>query len=187
MTDKHVDELLADLDRALAVEPSAAVVARVRTRIAQSPAAGWCGLRLRFVLTVGALAAAVVTVGFYLVPSRGSAVPAPTQTLASHAPDAPAPTSSARSTVTRAPRSPQPPPVRTTARVEHEPEVIVSPGSRVALAQFAAALRDGRLSGDDNPPDGPVVLPDPIVIPSFAIVPFKLDPPPGGGSGEQKR
>jgi hypothetical protein len=41
MTDQHVDDLLEDLDRALAVEPSPSVAARVRTSVAHDTGVGW--------------------------------------------------------------------------------------------------------------------------------------------------
>jgi len=199
MTDKHVDDLLADLDRALAVEPSPAVMARVRTRIAERPATGWFGRNWRLVCGGGA-AAAVVLAAVFAVWPRTKETPTPTQMTATGPAHQPATIPPAAPVVAPAPAAAAVTPTRSRARaaaprrltpvpvapaVEPEPEVLVSPGVRLALAQLAAAVRDGRISADAIPPDGPIVLPDPIVIQTYVVEPLKLDLVPGnsGGSG----
>jgi hypothetical protein len=190
MTDKHVDELLADLDRALALDPSPSVAASVRARIEGRPVASWFGLHWQL---AAAAAGVVVLVAGYVAWPRSAEPPAPAQTIASHTVETPAATVPAPPAVTtsarpmRATRSTRPTTAPTTAAVEHEPEVLVSPSQRIGLAQLAAALREGRISADAIPPDGPIVLPDPIVIPIVVIEPIKLDLPPGRSGGQEIR
>ncbi len=76
MTDEQVDELLADLDRALTVEPSPSVIAKVRVRVAP-PSASWHGLR-RAVAAVGGVA--IASAAFLLWP-HPSAIPSSQVTL----------------------------------------------------------------------------------------------------------
>jgi hypothetical protein len=197
MNDERVDELLEDLDTALAVEPSPAVAASVRTSIARQPAAGWFGRRWGL---VAGMALAVVAIGAgYVVWPRANQPAAPVQTTALQG--EPAPISSAPPTMTpsrtastpipsttprRQARSLAAAPIHATAAAEHEPDVLVSPGIRIALAQLAAAVREGRISVEALPADRPFVLPAPIVIPATVIEPFKVGqaPPVGGGGSD---
>jgi hypothetical protein len=196
MNDERVDELLEDLDTALAVEPSPAVAARARASFAAQPVGG--SIRWRWGFVAGA-ALAVVAIGVgYAVWPRANQPAAPVRTTAQQREAVPAPVSSAPRTVTPRPAAaaPIPPaaprrrarsvtaaPIQAVAAAEHEPEVLVSPGIRIALAQLAGAIRDGRISVDALPAEGPFVLPPPIVIPATVIEPFKVGqaPPVGGG------
>jgi hypothetical protein len=160
MTDPQVDELLADLNRALAVEPSPSVAARVRTSLAADPSAGWFGRRWH----VMAVSAATLLIIGVVVWPRVSGVPVP--------PAAPVASAAvervAAPAVTPSPRV-EARPSSVPVRAERDPEVIVSPGQRLALEQLAAAIREGRISSDPFPA---AVAPAPLEVVTISpIVP----------------
>ena len=192
-TDERVDELLADLDRALAIEPSPAVAARVRTRV-ESDASGWFGWRLSL-----AAAGVIVLAGVaYLAWPRPSAVPPDSPRIASsssatpgsqppaHAPaqaGAPGAEPATRHAGAGA-RTAASTPVRHTTVEIREPEVLVSPNQRIALEQLAAALKDGRLTTESVAAANRPIVHEPLVVPSIVIEPFKADVLPAIGTSE---
>ena len=84
-TDERVDELLADLDRALAIEPSPAVAARARTRMGAATSA-WLGWRW----SLAAWGAVVIAGAVYLAWPQPSAVRSTSAQVTSNAPVTPA-------------------------------------------------------------------------------------------------
>ena len=190
-TDQRVDELLADLDRALAIEPSPAVTARVRTRV-EADASRWFG----WGWLLAAAGVIVLAGAAYLAWPRPTAAPSSSFPIASSAPATPgAQPSTQRPAQTVAPapepamrhagaRATQPTPVRHTTVDVREPEVLVSPNQRVALEQLAAALKDGRLTTESVAAANRPILHEPLVVPSIVIEPFKADVLPAIGTGE---
>ena len=160
MTDQRVNELLSDLDEALSVEPSPAVAARVRTRIAEQ---GERRAGIWFQLTAAAALAAVAAVGGAVWwPAEPSRTEAPRQALRRSADAARVENSApaveepsglldrmARSSFAAQPSS------RAGGRAQpvhdaapREPDVIVSPQVRVAFEQLQAAAQAGRLTAE---------------------------------------
>lgn len=208
MTDQRVNELLSELDDALSVEPSPAVAARVRTRIAEQGerrAGAW--LRL----TVSAALVAVATVGAAVwwgagpsrtEPSRQALAPSDAQPPAEiSAPAAEAPSRSLdRMTRSSVPTPPSPrasgPTQPVHEAVPREPDVIVSPHVRVAFEQLQAAAQAGRLSAEFVAQSQRTLEPTVVTPVSIDILPMDeavpTNPPthgPGpsgrGGSGSE--
>ena len=187
-TDERVDELLADLDRALTIEPSPALAARARTRMgAAAPA--WLGWR--WALAAGAVI--VLAGATYVAWPQPSAV---RSTSAQVVPNAPAtagaqpraqvpslaaPVAAPAVRQARA-RAAGPNPVRHATAAVREPEVLVSPNQRIALEQLAAALRDGRLTTESVAAANQPIVQEPLIVPSMVIAPFEADVLPAIGT-----
>lgn len=204
MTDDRVDELLKDLDAALSVQPSPAVAASVRTRIADSRAAWTMDWRP---LAAAAAMVAVVAASYAAWPRR---VPTPVAAdragLTEDPPSDPSavqsptsivqgPTSTVREprvtvaagrTVNRKVRvAASRQPVNTDRR---EPEVLVSSAVRLGFEQLLAAVAAGRITAESFTNNTvafqlDVVEPTIVVIQPFAIDTVPVDAPrpePGG-------
>ena len=185
MTGSKVDDVLRDLARELAIEPSPQLVSRIRARVYGSGvtparAVGWPALvALTFLLAVVAMGVApgwqhdtrdvVVTDSRQIPTSSIVAVPA---TMI-------APRVSRTKTVGRKP-------ARSGAAV---PEVIIPADQFIALQRILAAMRTG---SSPVPPAAPVpvdakgqmLLPRGIEISEITIEP--LTPPPGGAGSKEK-
>jgi hypothetical protein len=167
MTDPQIDELLADLDRALAIEPSPSVAARVRTSLAGETNRSWFLMHWRG-MAIGA--AALVAVAAIVRPAFDQPT-VPSTLLAASAAEQPVPAPVGGPVATPAPRiSTVPPSVARRAEPRPEPEVIVSPSQRLALDQLAAAVRDGRVNSDSFP-----VEEEPRPLDVVRITPIVLD------------
>jgi hypothetical protein len=154
MTDKHVDEVLDDLDRALGVDVSASVAANVRTTHASRARAR----RTAWFPAAAAAAALLVTVGYLVrprsventtrvatsVPPRAAELPPrlPASTAVRPQPSAPGARvlglARAEKPMPRA-DTPMPSPGH---EIDEQP--LVSPSGRQALRQIADALRNSR-------------------------------------------
>jgi hypothetical protein len=191
-SDQRVDELLADLDRALAIEPSPAVAARVRTRV-ETGASGWFGWRW----SLAAAGVIVLAGAAYLAWPRPSVAPPPDSSrIAASASATPGSQPSAQAPAQAAVRGAEPAmrhagartaaptPVRHTTVEIREPEVLVSPNQRIALEQLAAALKDGRLTTESMAAASRPIVHEPLVVPSLVIEPFKADVLPAIGTSE---
>jgi len=177
-----------DLSRLLLAEPSPALVARIRSAVAESVEAtpGW-RLGWGFVVTASVAAVIVATV---LVAQRGPR-PEPPATVADRAPAhetpraTPAPETVVLESAHRSPPVESQPRVPSRARAQRprEPEILVPAGEAEGLLRFAASLRrrsvtpDSLLVADLSAP-----LTEPTVreIPPLEIVP--LDPNEGSGA-----
>jgi hypothetical protein len=190
-TDERVDELLADLDRALAIEPSPVVAARARTRM-KAASSGWPGWRWSLAAAGGVVFAAAA----YLAWPQPPAVRSMSAPIASNAPLTPgvqapvqvpsestAPLSAPAARQARA-RVAVPEPVRQTTVDVREPEVLISPRQRIALEQLAAALKDGRLTTDSVAAANQPIVHEPLIVPSMIVEPFRADVLPAIGTGE---
>jgi len=185
-----VDELLSDLDVALAVEPSPAVAARVRTRVDER--SGWrprlwpLAVATSFAMAVGAYALWPGT------SSPSNPTPEARSVLPSHA--ARTVPASVRPEEGRTPvaatrnasrsRSKHVPAARAVAA--REPEVIVSPEVAVAFAGLQAAALEGRLTADFfTRPPAAIVSPLRIEVESLEIdvVPPAAEPAVSGPAG----
>ena len=187
--DERIGELLADLDRALAVEPSPAVAARVRTRMEASTFA-WLGWRWSIAAASGIVLSAVAYFA-WPQPTVGPSVPVQVVVTALPTPAAeplprvpspaaaPLPTPAER--MVRA-ESAEPGGARRASSDVREPEVLVSPSQRIALEQLAAALRDGRLTTEAVAAANQPSAPEPLIVPSMVIAPFQADVLPAIGT-----
>lgn len=183
MTNQRVNELLSELDEALSVEPSPAVAARVRTRIAEHGerrAGAW--LRLTTAAALVALATVGGAVWWGAEPSRTEP---PRQALrrsddpARVQKSAPA-DEEPSATVDRIARSriAAPPSPRAGGPVQpvrdagpREPDVIVSPQVRLAFEQLQAAAQAGRLSAE-------FVAQSQLTFEPTVVTPVSIDIPP---------
>ena len=171
MNDRQVDELLSDLDRVLAVEPSPAVAALVRTRMERETAT-WFARDWR----LAAAGISIIAIAALLMWPRPLDVRHSPATLAS----TPAAEAVGRS-VPQNPVSTRRPIARTTsahkmpASAVREPEVIVSSGARIALEQLKSALRDGRLNAESLAGATQPQTPEPLLVTPAVIVPFTAD------------
>ena len=151
--DAPIEQLIKDeIDRALAVEPSPAFLARVRERIAREPMApAWNYLTMSAAVAAAMLAIATV-VGVITLnrdhvspPSERSPIKVEARAGASTRPaqeSASAPLAShvdSRSSVSR--RMPPAAP----SRVRPEPEVLVAANDAEALRHFSSAVHDGAI------------------------------------------
>ena len=173
MTDPHIDELLADLDRAVAIEPSPSVAARVRTAVARDTGTRWLGWP-SWAVAVGA---AALLVGWAIVRPRVNTLPISSPlpaTAAAVKPSAPVAIPASRVSEVR--------PIAHRDNSGAEPEVIVSPGQRVALDQLAAAVRDGRITSDSFPAEGPPRSLDVVTITPITLDVVKIQVAPAGGN-----
>jgi hypothetical protein len=204
MTDERVDEVLSDLDEALSVDPSPAVAARVRTRIAAQAEQG-SGAWPR--LTTAAALLAVGTVATLWWGANPSRVDPPRQAVtAADVPrpaQLPAPSGSvpsgpvARTTRASAPPRRSPSVARPAEAVyaapSREPDVIVSPQARTAFEQLQAAALAGRLSEEFFAPSQAVVEPTILTPTVVEVRPIEIErvrfdepatgPTPEGSSG----
>ena len=209
MTNERIDELLSELDEALSVQPSPAVAARVRTRIAERagrrPVAV---LRLTVAAALAAVAASGAAVWWQAEPAP---MDLPRQTVTTPAASAPVRQTDSRpsrreprvaaesSSATPAMRAQARPRAGLPARAADppEPEVMVSPAMRLAFEQLQDAAQSGRLTAESfsqaEPTFDPVVV-TPTVIRIRALkvegLPLNLSgqgPGPDGLSGSQER
>ena len=188
-TDERVDELLADLDRALAVEPSPALAARARTRMGAATSA-WLGWR--WSLAAGAVI--VLAGAAYFAWPQPSAVRSTSAQVVPNAPATPGAQPSAQvpsqaASPVAAPavrqaraRAAGPNPVRHATAEVREPEVLISPNQRIALEQLAAALKDGRLTTESVAAANQPIVQEPLIVPSMIIAPFEADVLPAIGT-----
>jgi hypothetical protein len=159
-------DLEALLERALDVEPSADFGARVRTRLANAPAAP----SRTWVPWVAWAAAAGVAVAAVVVGARRPALPiaAPGRAVESAAPAEPAgvtpPPSRAMAATPPAIRT-----VRPRSTPPPAPEIVVEAGQDQALLRLRAALRSGRIDARSllasrSRLDAPIAVPADIAI-----------------------
>ncbi len=202
--DEQIDELLKDLDTALSVDPSPNVAARVRERIATEPAGSWWQrsfvgqtFRSAFLTHEGlGYLRAVLTAVFVVVlgaaayyQSRYANAPAPQ--VATHV-DPPKTTTAPPHVVQPRPALPAAPIVRTaraggvrvpSVQKDREPEVIISPGTRLALAQLDAALKAGTLTEASFAAAPVSTEPEVITVTPLEIDVVKIPLPPGQPGG----
>ena len=77
-----------------------------------------------------------------------------------------------------------PDPVRHTTVDVLEPEVLISPNQRIAFEQLAAGLKDGRLTTESVAAANQPIVPEPLIVPSVIIPPFKADVLPAIGTSD---
>jgi hypothetical protein len=186
MTDTHTDDVLKDLEAALAVTPSPEFAEGVRARIHRESSRR----RVWPVWAMAGLAAAAAIVVTIAWPRR-EAVPAAVAVTAAHeptpivsAPPPVAPAVEARPAVTTAaPRA-----SHAVARRAAAPEVLVPPDQALALQALMVGLRDGTIDAASlatPPPDASVPL---APAPKIEIVPIVIPPidvrAPGAAGGE---
>ncbi len=196
MTDEErVDELLKDLEEALALEPSPSVAARVRTRTAAEPARGW-----RMVPHLSAAAVIVVvsavSYGWWsahtAAPAEvtrhamGVTAPAPAARPEAPAPSAVSDADGPRSKPLAVSSRAVPGGRRADAADTREPDVIVSPRVRLAVEYLQAAARAGR------PPVKawslePLAEPATVTPAVVELLPIEIEAVPFPLAGEESR
>jgi hypothetical protein len=172
------DDLDRELQAMLGVDPSPALVARVRTRIADEPQRST--LPYSMFALAGAVAAAIAIVAFINVRDR-RAIVSPTASAPLHARAIAADLVAPDVAPVARPRQ-RAMPIAESARRSMEPEVLIDPRERAALLALIHGTRDG---GIDLAPalevSTPTVMELPplvaIEIPEITIDP--IAPPPG--------
>lgn len=178
----RLDELEDDLRRALAIEPSAEFLPRVRARIAgeRRVAGAWLGWRI----AIAGTALAAIATGFIW---RGELSPVPAPDDVRHA---------ARGRdIALAPKPvPEIRPVRAAnvdrpaasagRRIREEAEILVAPDAARTLARVLALARAGLFDAAALPSAKPGTDPlevAPIVVPSIPIAEIRTDATSGAG------
>lgn len=178
MSDEHMDDLLRDLNRALSVEPSPSVAAKVRIRIGEGRASrtGWIGWA-----TVAAMA--LVAVAYLSVPRE---LEQPERTASP--PEAPSDVRGVSLPLTDpliAPETAEPAPDAGTTRraatsavalsATREPGVLVPSSARVAYEALRRQIAEGRITGESFMPardfEGPKIV-GPTVL---ELAPFEIE------------
>jgi hypothetical protein len=187
MTHDHTDDVLKDLETALAVEPSPEFAAHVRARIGEESARRRPWLMWA---TVGLVGAAVVVLAVVTL-ARREAGPAATQVAASHTLEPVAIAPAVSPAVTPAPVGETPagavkPQTVSVASRKSRPEVLVPRDQAAALGALVAGLNDGTIDPGSlaTPPPAAATALAPaagIVIAPIVIPP--VDPRTPGSSG----
>ena len=152
MKDDLVDDVQRELEAALDVAPSPQFVARVRVAVENGRATNW-----RWSRWIGIGAVSVAALLLVLLPGVWSIArrrPAALEVAAAQVAVAPlAANNPSTAPVAEAPKArPAVEPVfSVTETRQPEPEVLVPPDQRIALAQLMARLKDGRLDATSLP------------------------------------
>jgi hypothetical protein len=184
----------ADLAHALRVEPSADFLPRVRARAAAQPTAPWWMPGWRMAIGVASLAVVVIVVALAVQPRTSGPRPEPSQVARAVNPTPASPVPVNPRVVPRettipdaeqsAGRRAAPVVVRRvaaprvlTARTR-EPEVLVPPDQRLAIARLLDMLRKGTLDEKAFPAPAQQVDPEqpvpPIVVEDLAVAPIVI-------------
>jgi len=176
MTDQRIDQLLADLDSALAVEPSPLVVTKARLRSAEAPVPrlGWRWLPL-------AVGAAAITTAIYTYWPREAVGPVPSASGAEVLPSA-APEAARAGREFRPSRSVEQVVRRSAARITLEdapsaPVEALVPGDQMAGVLHLLVRRSSTLANSvpaSNPfqPFDDLTPPEPLRIATLEITPL---------------
>lgn len=199
MNDERVDQLLQDLDAALAVEPSPALTAKVRRRIDDAERSTWGASRRWAIATAGVVAAFGAA---YLTWPRPVHEPLPADRIAAAeiAHQSPLPPSvqapehreelSPRPRIAELPvhsrRAPAEATIRAVVTAAAEPEVIVSPSVRLGLEQLQRGVAAGRITTESFATERVsieprMVTPTVIEIKSIALAAVPVESPGAAG------
>lgn len=194
MKDEQIDDLLADLDRALSVHPSPAVTARVRTRIASGREHQRLWVR-GFALAAAALVIAAASLALWpgriVEPAARMELTSSVEPVGSQIPSAGASQGVSRGPLNGRPGSKD---LKREANAigaavaRHEPEVLVSPDAGIAFEQLRDSIAAGRITAAAFSAERSDITPTMVTPTVIEIRPFDLDTQeaPGDPSGKTR-